>query len=56
VLIERAKGVLAARNAVGVAEAFAMMRSHARRHGLPLTAVAGAVIDGSLEVRGIVGA
>jgi GAF domain-containing protein len=56
VLIEQAKGVLAARNAVGIAEAFAMMRSHARRHGLPLTSVAGAVIDGSLEVGGIVGA
>jgi GAF domain-containing protein len=56
VLIEQAKGVLAARTGVGVAEAFAMMRSHARRHGLPLTAVAAAVIDGSLAVQGIAGA
>jgi hypothetical protein len=56
VLIEQAKGVLAARAGVGVAEAFAMMRSHARRNGLPLTAVAGAVVDGSLGARGIVGA
>jgi AmiR/NasT family two-component response regulator len=55
VLIEQAKGVLAARTGVGVAEAFAVMRSHARRHGLPLTTVAGAVIDGSLEARSLRG-
>jgi GAF domain-containing protein len=53
VLIEQAKGVLAARRGVGVAKAFALMRSHARRHGLPLTAVAGAVIDGSLEAQSL---
>ena len=49
VLIEQAKGVLAARTGATVAEAFVMMRAHARRHGRPLTAVAEAVIDGSLE-------
>ena len=55
VLIEQAKGVLAARAGVGVAEAFARMRSHARRHGVPLTAVATAVIDGSLDARAVTG-
>ena len=49
VLIEQAKGVLAARAGVDVAQAFTMMRTHARRHGLALTAVASAVIDGSLD-------
>src|SRR4051812_29519518 len=44
VLIERARGVLAARSGMGVAEAFTRMRTHARRHGLPLTAVATAVV------------
>ena len=42
--------LLAARTGVGVAEAFAMMRAHARRKGVQLTAVAAAVIDGSLVV------
>jgi GAF domain-containing protein len=51
VLIEQAKGVLAARAGVGVAEAFVRMRSYARRHGVPLTAVATSVIEGSLGDR-----
>jgi GAF domain-containing protein len=51
VLIEQAKGVLAARAGVDVAEAFVRMRGHARRHGLPLTAVATAVIEGSVDDR-----
>jgi len=49
VLIEQAKGVLAARSGIGVAEAFTRMRAHARRHGLPLTAVATAVVEGRLD-------
>ena len=48
VVIEQAKGVLSARSETSVAEAFRLMRSHARRTGQPLTAVASAVIDGSL--------
>jgi GAF domain-containing protein len=51
VLIEQAKGVLAARAGIGVAEAFVRMRSYARRSGLALTAVATAVVDGSVDNR-----
>ena len=49
VLIEQAKGVLAARSGISVAEAFTCIRAHARRHGLTLTAVAAAVVDGALD-------
>jgi GAF domain-containing protein len=55
VVIEQAKGVLAARARVDVAEAFARMRGHARRHGVPLTAVATAVIEGTLDDRALTG-
>ena len=48
IVIEQAKGVLSARSGATVAEAFQLMRSHARRTGEPLTEVAAAVIDGSL--------
>jgi transcriptional regulator with GAF, ATPase, and Fis domain len=48
VLIEQAKGVLSARAETSVAEAFRLMRTHARRTGRPLTAVADAVIAGTL--------
>jgi GAF domain-containing protein len=54
VLIEQAKGVLAARAGVGVAEAFVRMRSYARHHGIPLTGVATSVIDGSIDDRAFV--
>jgi transcriptional regulator with GAF, ATPase, and Fis domain len=47
VLIEQAKGMLAARAGVPVEEAFARMRAHARHHGLALTTVAQAVVEGS---------
>jgi GAF domain-containing protein len=49
VLIEQAKGVLAAHSGLSVAEAFTRMRTHARRHGATLTAVAGAVVEGRLD-------
>jgi GAF domain-containing protein len=49
VLIEQAKGVLAARAGLTVAEAFTRMRAHARRRGLALTAVARAVVEGQLD-------
>jgi ANTAR domain/GAF domain len=49
VLIEQAKGVLAARAGLSVTEAFTRMRAHARRRGLTLTAVAGAVVEGRLD-------
>lgn len=50
VLIEQAKGMLAVRTNTSVAEAFARMRSHARRGGSTLTAVATAVVEGSIDV------
>lgn len=51
VLIEQAKGVLAARAEITVDRAFTRMRDHARHTGLTLTAVATAVVDGSLDAR-----
>ncbi|MCW2636994.1 MAG: hypothetical protein JWQ99_3361 [Blastococcus sp.] len=48
IVIEQAKGVLSARSGVDVAEAFRLMRTHARRTGEPLTEVANAIIEGSL--------
>ena len=48
ILVEQAKGVLAARLGLSVAEAFTRMRAYARRTSTPLTAVAQAVIDGTL--------
>ena len=51
VLIEQSKGVVAARAGTSIAEAFALMRRYARRNGLTLTAVASAVVEGTLELR-----
>lgn len=51
VLIEQAKGVLAAQADIDVAEAFTRMRAHARRNGRTLTTVATAVVEGSLTAR-----
>jgi GAF domain-containing protein len=50
ILIEQAKGVLAERSGAGVDEAFAVLRAYARRNGRHLSAVAAAVIDGSLDL------
>jgi len=49
VRIEQAKGVLAARSGISLAEAFTRMRSHARRHGLALTDVARSVVEGTAD-------
>ncbi|MGZ4617267.1 MAG: GAF and ANTAR domain-containing protein [Frankiaceae bacterium] len=54
VLIEQAKGVLAVRADISVAEAFTRMRTHARRDGVTLTAVATALVNGSLDARDLV--
>lgn len=50
IVIEQAKGVLAARAGTDVAEAFARLRDHARRSGVPLEAVATAVVTGALRL------
>jgi len=49
IVIEQAKGVLSARAGISVSEAFNRMRSHARRTGVHLTAIAEAVVAGRLE-------
>ena len=50
VAIEQAKGVLAERSNVGMDEAFAALRTHARTHNLKLTDVALAVVRGELDI------
>lgn len=50
VLIEQAKGVLAARHGLTVEQAFTAMRTHARRRGLPLPALAHGIVHGDLDV------
>lgn len=50
ILIEQAKGVLAERTGVDVDEAFALLRAYARNNGSQLSAVAAAVISGSVTV------
>ncbi len=49
ILIEQAKGVLSAQTGTSVEAAFALMRTHARRTGRPLTEVAGAVVAGQVD-------
>jgi GAF domain-containing protein len=56
VAIEQAKGVLAERSNVGMDEAFAALRTHARTHNLKLTDVALAVVRGELDISGPPGA
>ena len=51
VLVEQAKGVLAARSKITVDEAFSRMRVHARHTGVTLTAVATGVVEGSIDPR-----
>lgn len=48
VAIEQAKGILSERLGIDVAEAFEMMRTHARSHNQKLAEVSAAVIAGSL--------
>ena len=49
VVIEQAKGILAAEYATSVDEAFRVLRGHARRHSAPLREVAHAVVAGGLR-------
>lgn len=46
VMIEQAKGIIAERTGVDVAEAFVVLRTHARRTGTSLSQLAAAVIAG----------
>ncbi|MEV8378920.1 GAF and ANTAR domain-containing protein [Kribbella sp. NPDC056861] len=48
IMLEQAKGVLSERAGIGVDDAFALMRAHARRNHLQLGAVAVAIIDGTI--------
>ena len=48
IMIEQAKGILAERSGVDVDTAFTLMRSHARRAGLPLRQVVDSVISGAV--------
>ncbi|MBI5106363.1 MAG: ANTAR domain-containing protein [Solirubrobacterales bacterium] len=45
-IIERAKGIVMERHAVGEREAFELLRSHARATSRPVVEVARAVADG----------
>ncbi|SEO83849.1 GAF and ANTAR domain-containing protein [Trujillonella endophytica] len=49
VLVEQAKGVLSAQAGTTVEVAFALMRTHARRSGQPLTTIARAIVGGRVE-------
>ena len=49
VVIEQAKGVIAERAGIDMAEAFSRLRRYARNHNLRLTDVAQASIDGTLD-------
>ena len=49
ILIEQAKGILSAQTETSVEAAFALMRTHARRTGQPLTALAEAIVGGRVD-------
>ncbi len=49
IVIEQAKGTIAERAGIDLAEAFARLRRHARGHNLLLTDVAQAAINGTLD-------
>jgi CheY-like chemotaxis protein len=50
VLIEQAKGYLAARHGVGLDSGFDAMRAYARHHRRPIRDVASSVVDGDLDI------
>jgi GAF domain-containing protein len=49
IVIEQAKGVIAERAGLGLAEAFTQLRSYARNNNLRLSEVAQATVDGNLD-------
>jgi ANTAR domain/GAF domain len=50
IVIEQAKGVLSERAKIPLGEAFALMRTRARRTQQPLTTIAYAVLDGTVGI------
>lgn len=50
VLIEQAKGMVAARHGVGVEEAFELVRAHARHHHVTVRAVCDAIVNLGLQL------
>lgn len=54
VIIEQAKGVLATQADITPAEAFTVLRSHARSHSLRLTELARGVVDRTVDLTSIV--
>ena len=54
IAIEQAKGVIAERSGVDMAEAFARLRAYARSHQRLLAEVAQEVVDGSLPSEALV--
>jgi GAF domain-containing protein len=48
IVIEQAKGMVAEREGLDMAEAFSRLRGHARNHSLRLVEVAGDIIDGTI--------
>ena len=53
IAVEQAKGIVAERLKVDMDTAFGMIRQHARNHGSKLSAVADALIHGSLSAAGL---
>ena len=53
VIIEQAKGALSERGGIDMAEAFVLLRAHARRHNQRLSDVARAVVEGSIPIDGL---
>lgn len=53
IVIEQAKGALAHRAGVSTAEAFVLLRGHARSRGMRLADLAPAVVDGSVDLAAI---
>jgi GAF domain-containing protein len=51
IIIEQAKGVISERAGIDLAEAFARLRGYARNANLPLTDVARAAVNGTLDPR-----
>jgi hypothetical protein len=56
VLLEQAKGVIAERLQIGMADAFNALRAHARRHNQRLSDLARGIIDGTVDTSKLGGA